>query len=827
MTTLSRFVAIALAIALPCAGAFAGSPLNAARVAFDDGMYESAIATCEKALAHSNLAPADRVELEIILADSMLKSNRPTEALAVVEKAAEGQAKGKALDSLLRLQSAAHLKIEGLSDRTIKLLTRIDGEASSPETRSANLLDWAQACVDAGIAKDAMEHLARQEKTNCTNATLAAGMLLHSDLLLASNDAIDKPCAKSIAIATNLLSTVSSADWAEPIQRTISLAKLARIADENLGDTSLACDFAAKALAAIPANAPERNNIELRCGDILAKNPSTLASGAKAIKSAIANIQDDNVASVAQLNLANAYLRHECFTNAIVEFKTYIDTYTNSLTCARQGLAQAYLGKGDNELAATEFGKAAMASLAISRNDLAAKFYLDEARALVRAAKYSDADECLGKIIGDFAGTDIANRAIFLRADALERAGNQQAALAAFADAAKASTNSAARAEAFFRQGLIHERANRYEGANKNYTQSISELLSEPSDAGSNASLIARARLARGRIRVITLRNGALADLNAACGFEETREEASYLKIQGLYNDQLDEEAAKACEKFLADFPESPFWIDAKLWLAKYCFNDKTDYLSAEKLFLESVAHNPSNRWADAALIWAGRSALRRADYAGAVTNFDNVAKNYPHSARLPEAKFLQAGALIEMARFKDAILLLDQITVSWPDSDMANSAMGRKGDCLFSLGAEDATHYEEAMQAYLAVRSHPDVTFVQALQSEFKIGRCLEKLGKTDEARKQYYDRVILRFEGADPQPSDGNAQSWYSRAALQLADILVSQGKYESIKSARNILERIAAKGIDGSDEAKARLDRINDSIRSSRINSILEND
>ena len=812
MTSRATYAALALSIILPCAAAHADSPIAAARIAFDDGMFESAIANCEKALADSSLDPEERTEAQTILAKALLDSDRAEEALSMAEKAAAGMRKGEALDRLLRIQSAALLKAEGTSDKAMRLFKRIDEECSTPETRSANMLDWAQACVGNGESEEsiaeAIRILKRQQATCPTNETLAAGMLLLSDIIATSKD---------IGTRTDLLAAVANADWAAPMQRANAFARLAQIADAQMGDLPLACSYAEKALEARQSDANDGWAIELVCGDILARDPDKIDKGAKAIKSALVRRPNDIDAVVAQLNLAKAYLRYGLYTNAVDEFKAYLESYDDPrhVPDARRGLAMALSGKGDLELAATEFARAADAAMAVTNIGLAVECRLAEAESLASTGKYSEAEECYREIAADFPETDMAARAFFQRADALERAGNQQAALDAFAKAVKAYSNSTDKAEAFYRQGLIHERGNEPEGAIQCYTEAISALSAQTANNGTNSSLKARAMLARGRTRVFTYKDGALADINFACGFKETEEEASYLKIQALYNQKLDAEAAGTCEKFLAAFPESHFWIDAELWLAKYFFNDKTDYRRAEELFLDTVRHSPSNRWADAALIWAGRSALRRADYSVAATHFDEVAKSYPESPRIPEAKFFQADALIEMARFEDAILLLDQITVRWPDSDWTTSAMGRKGDCLFSLGADMATRYDEAMKAYQSVRTRPDAAFAQMLQAEFKIGRCLEKLGRLDEARKQYYDRVILRFDNSDSQ-ADENAQSWYSRAAFQLADILVSQGGTESVRTARNILGRIAAKGIAGSDEAKLRLDKFDGAAR-----------
>jgi tetratricopeptide (TPR) repeat protein len=184
--------------------------------------------------------------------------------------------------------------------------------------------------------------------------------------------------------------------------------------------------------------------------------------------------------------------------------------------------------------------------------------------------------------------------------------------------------------------------------------------------------------------------------------------------------------------------------------------------------------------------------------------------KEFPRSPRLAEGRFLQADALVELARFDEAVLLFDEIVTRYPESDWVTSAWGRKGDCLFSMGTDAADRFAEAMQAYREMMARRDATPEMLLQAEFKLGRCLEKLKRTDEAMEQYYTRVILRFieDRSRGIWYDEAAATWFTRAAFQMADLLTQKGQPEA---AGRVLQRVVQAGVPGQVEARQRLERL----------------
>jgi hypothetical protein len=125
-------------------------------------------------------------------------------------------------------------------------------------------------------------------------------------------------------------------------------------------------------------------------------------------------------------------------------------------------------------------------------------------------------------------------------------------------------------------------------------------------------------------------------------------------------------------------------------------------------------------------------------------------------------------------------------------------------------LGSEDRKRYEEALRSYNAVVNDAKAGLDLVLQAEYKIGRCLEKEGKTDEAVAQYYARVVVRFleDKEKSVPQNEAAKMWFTRACFNLADIFEARKEWRQVVS---VLERVATAGVPVADETRDRIKRI----------------
>jgi len=185
------------------------------------------------------------------------------------------------------------------------------------------------------------------------------------------------------------------------------------------------------------------------------------------------------------------------------------------------------------------------------------------------------------------------------------------------------------------------------------------------------------------------------------------------------------------CTQFLADYPGSEFAPDVQFWLGEYAFNHG-DYATAEERFCRVAADHPDSPRAPDALYWAGRTATARRAYLAANEHYNALMTRYPDQPRLAETLLAQGDVLSELGQFGAAILAFNEVIVNFPQQPQAMVAWGRKGDCQYTLGQENPARYEEALLSYRTLLDFAGAPVDLRLQAGFKIGRCLEQMGRT-----------------------------------------------------------------------------------------------
>lgn len=263
--------------------------------------------------------------------------------------------------------------------------------------------------------------------------------------------------------------------------------------------------------------------------------------------------------------------------------------------------------------------------------------------------------------------------------------------------------------------------------------------------------------------------------------------------------------AMQIAEKFLARHKDSEWAPEVSFWLAEHEFNT-LNYGVAESNFVAIAIANPSNDLAEKSMYWAGRSAVEQKAYRRAIDYFTQLTRLYTNSVLIPEARFAQGDALAEIGDFAGAILAFEEIIKVYPGSPLVVRALGRIGDCQFTLGADRPERYQDAIASLRAVLSHPLVTKDLALQAEYKLALAFEKLGRTEEAVSHYlnvvYDWLAGREDGIPVE------EVWFVRSAFSAAKLKESVLAWAD---AITIYNRVIDAGITAGKDAQIRIDRI----------------
>ena len=385
-------------------------------------------------------------------------------------------------------------------------------------------------------------------------------------------------------------------------------------------------------------------------------------------------------------------------------------------------------------------------------------------------------------------------------------------ALEAFVRAEETATTDAERAMEIVKQGDVLAEAGKTDESLRKYR---AVLVKYPStESASRIKDIVRIRDLEDRGREL-YREYRFAEAQKV--FREVAEKDSsrksrmdYLEAMCLYGQGLDEEAERLVRRIASESADAETKSMAILWLAKHSYN-RGAWQESHKLFAEFAEKSPDSPDAPEALVWSARAAFAENDFQTAIQTVTRLAEKYPNSPSSLRGLLVQGEALIELARFDEAVLVLERVALAdGVDAADKLSAKLLGADALFAMGADNPMRYQEAFEAYRGVRDGEVLSPSQRISVSYKVAKTLEKLKRMDEAIDRYYTDVVLAYRMARTQGvrMDDEARAAFSRAAFTLADEYESRGRdFQAV----HVLELVVASDVPASVEAAKRMERI----------------
>lgn len=283
-----------------------------------------------------------------------------------------------------------------------------------------------------------------------------------------------------------------------------------------------------------------------------------------------------------------------------------------------------------------------------------------------------------------------------------------------------------------------------------------------------------------------------------------------FYEVLCLYGLGRDDEAGIRAQELATDCPDDSIRSDAILWLAKLCYN-RREWKESEARFMAFAEMTPDENAGAEALLWAARAALADGDCETAIRVSTRLVAQSPLSPCKPAALLVQGEALIELARFDEAILVLERVILA-EDVEVEDRLRAQilSADALYAMGADNSARYTSALEAYRAIRFGGSLSPSVRLVVAFKIARTLEKLKRLDEAIDQYYAQVVLAYRDGREHGLRFNdeARAVFARAAFKLADEYESRGRD---RQAIAVLRLVALSDVPAVDEALRRINRI----------------
>lgn len=242
-------------------------------------------------------------------------------------------------------------------------------------------------------------------------------------------------------------------------------------------------------------------------------------------------------------------------------------------------------------------------------------------------------------------------------------------------------------------------------------------------------------------------------------------------ELKKLTEDQVEQALVQLAQKY-NNAPGAP---EAYFRIGEFYF-DHQDYVRAQDAFQQLTTAYPNSDFADKAYFYAGQAAFAHQDYAAARTLLEKVPDISPlkPDARLWEGRVYQQQQppdFTQAATFYDAVLATEK---TGPHFVEANQL---KGQCLFALGPQDPGNYSAALATFDNILKSKEGTLADRNEADVSAGKCLEKLGRIDDALGRYLDVLYNRVAGNDSGATAPPEFLWQYKAASEAGSIRESQ--------------------------------------------------
>ena len=433
-----------------------------------------------------------------------------------------------------------------------------------------------------------------------------------------------------------------------------------------------------------------------------------------------------------------------------------------------------------------------------------ARAYLDHGRAKESVAVYREIFDTWPDSVKSFElqyGLGSALRALGSYAEALE----------VFSVAEECAATDEERARAMVEQGNVLGESGKKDEMHAKFRTVLSKYSASEAAAGIKDIVRCRELEEEGRSLYGEYRFAEAQEKfrEVAEKYPAERPRMEFFEVMCLYGQGLDDEAKKRAESIASGSSDREMRARATLWLAKLSYNGG-DWPDARRRFADYAAMAPKAPDAPEAIVWSARAAFAAGDFDAAIQTVTNLAA-YTESPSSFRGFLVQGEALIELARFDEAVLVLERTSRS-EKADAADRLRAKllRADALFAMGADNPQRYQEALSAYNDIALGESLDPSQKLSLAYKVARTLEKMKRSDEWEKGYYEKVVLEYRKgrAGGTRYNDEARAAFSRAAFRLADEYESRGRnYE----ARRVLELVATSDVPAAAEAAKRIDRI----------------
>ncbi len=293
----------------------------------------------------------------------------------------------------------------------------------------------------------------------------------------------------------------------------------------------------------------------------------------------------------------------------------------------------------------------------------------------------------------------------------------------------------------------------------------------------------------------------------------EQREWLDYVAIWIEVAAEDSEKILTRARRFLDDWPQSGRRPSVFMVLGETFFHAE-DYPNASRYFEALAEESPSAPSAEAALFFAAKAAGRTLAPENQQRALDLWQRVVDGAGPLAPAALHEQGLLMLSAeRFDEAVAAFEGVTALENATPLMKiAALADKGEALYAKAAvfegDNTGILEEAAAAFDAVTRQEGVTKSWRLQASVRRGKCLEALGRSDQALELYFS-LVRDGAPAGPVAAAPTAEfDWFFRAGLSAIKLLQSEENWEEAVA---IADQVVQNGGPRASEAARIADRL----------------
>lgn len=292
------------------------------------------------------------------------------------------------------------------------------------------------------------------------------------------------------------------------------------------------------------------------------------------------------------------------------------------------------------------------------------------------------------------------------------------------------------------------------------------------------------------------------------------RAELMLLRANTMLAEGDTEAGFSVLEALRAAYPRSA--AAERTFLAEVSYHaSRGDFRAAQSVLVDLAETYPEGRLAAQALFEAALYCEQRgpAQFGEAILLLDRLVDSYPESPMVYHARLKQGNLLRLLNDFASAQLVFENLINTYPEHPRRHVAELAYADCLFALAVDDASELSEAAAILERLLDLPDLSPAQELEVSYKMGLVLERRGARADARDVFTAIATDYLLVPERVGELGRlGQYWLSRGVFELGAMLESEGAH---REARRLYRKMIAFNLPGRSIANERLGQMPETV------------